>query len=59
MTHSHCLASPEWSKLLEGLDMGKIDDLVIFFWKLLVEMDKVDCIARLLSWILQICEGAR
>ena len=41
MTQSHCLACPEWSQLRGGLDFAKIDDVVIFFRKLLVEMDKV------------------
>ena len=41
MTQSHCLACPEWSQLRGGLDFAKIDDVVIFFQKLLVEMGKV------------------
>ena len=41
MTQSHCLAFPAWSELRGGLGVTKIDDLVVFFRKLLVEMAKV------------------
>ena len=41
MTQSHCLACPAWSELRGGLDITKIDYLVVFFRKLLVEMAKV------------------
>jgi hypothetical protein len=40
-TQSRCLTCPEWTEICEGLDMTKIDDLVVFFRKLLVEKDKV------------------
>ena len=40
-TQSHCLTCPAWTEIREGLDMTKIDDLVIFFRKLLVEREKV------------------
>ena len=41
LTQSHCLAFPAWSELREGLDMRNINDLVVFFRKLLVERAKV------------------
>ena len=41
MTQSHCLACPAWSGLREGLELSKIDDMVVFFRKLLVERSKV------------------
>ena len=41
MTQNHCLTCPEWTQLKEGLDVTNIDDLVIFFRKLLVELGKV------------------
>ena len=40
-TQSHCLTCPAWTEIREGLDMKNIDDLVIFFRKLLVERAKV------------------
>ena len=39
MTQSHCMSCQGWSQLRDGLDMTKIDDLVIFFRKLLVELE--------------------
>ena len=41
MTQSHCTACQGWLQLRDGLDMTKSDDLVVFFRKLLVEMEKV------------------
>ena len=41
LTQSHCLACPAWSELRQGLEMTNINDLVIFFRKLLVERAKV------------------
>ena len=41
MTQGHCTSCPGWTQLRDGLDMTKIDDLVVFFRKLLVELDKV------------------
>ena len=41
MTQSHCLACPAWSELRQGLDITDINDLVVFFRKLLVERAKV------------------
>jgi hypothetical protein len=40
-TQSNCLTCPAWTEIREGLDMTKIDDLVVFFRKLLVEKEKV------------------
>ena len=40
-TQSHCLTCPAWTEIREGLDMTNIDDLVVFFRKLLVEKEKV------------------
>ena len=40
-TQSHCLTCPGWTDIREGLDMQNIDDLVIFFRKLLAERAKV------------------
>ena len=41
MTQDHCLTCTEWTQLRDGLDVTNIDDLVIFFRKLLVELEKV------------------
>ena len=41
MTQSHCTTCPAWSDLREGLDLSDINDLVIFFRKLLAERAKV------------------
>ena len=41
MTQSHCITCSAWAELREGLDMSNIQDLVIFFRKLLVERGKV------------------
>ena len=42
MTQSHCLVCPAWEEIREGLDLGKMDDLVVFFRKLLVERLRSD-----------------
>ena len=34
---SHCVVCPGWTKLRSGLDLSKMEDLVIFFQKLLAE----------------------
>ena len=41
MTQDHCLTCTEWTQMRDGLDVTNIDDLVIFFRKLLVELEKV------------------
>jgi hypothetical protein len=41
MTQSHCLAYTAWTELRDGLDLTDINDLVVFFRKLLVERAKV------------------
>ena len=41
MTQSHCLTCPAWTEIRDGLEMTKIEDLVIFFRKLMVERAKV------------------
>ena len=40
LDQSHCLECPAWEQLREGLNLKKIDDLVIFFRKMLAEMSK-------------------
>ena len=40
MTQDHCLECPAWEELRMGLEMSNIDDLVVFFRKLLVEREK-------------------
>ena len=40
-TQSHCVTCPAWSDVRQGLDMTNIDDLVVFFRKLLLERAKV------------------
>ena len=42
MTQDHCLECPAWEELRRGLEMSNIDDLVVFFRKLLVERAKVE-----------------
>ena len=41
-TQSHCLTCPAWSEIREGLELTKIEDLVVFFRKLLVERLRSD-----------------
>ena len=41
LTQSHCLTCPTWAELRTGLDLTNIQDLVVFFRKLLVERAKV------------------
>ena len=41
MSQSHCLACSAWTDIRMGLDMTRIEDLVVFFKKLLVEREKV------------------
>ena len=36
-TQSHCLVCPHWEELRIGLDLGKIEGMVIFFQRLLKE----------------------
>ena len=40
MTQSHCLACPAWAEQRQGLEMTNINDLVVFFRRLLVEREK-------------------
>ena len=40
MTQSHCVTCMEWEDIRVGLDMNNIDDLVVFFRKLLLEREK-------------------
>ena len=39
-TQSHCLECPKWESLRLGLDVEKLEDMVIFFQKLLSERTK-------------------
>ena len=39
-TQSHCLVCPEWEEIRTGLELDKMEDLVQFFQKLLVEQAK-------------------
>ena len=41
LTQSHCLTCLTWAELRTGLDLTNIQDLVVFFRKLLVERAKV------------------
>ena len=36
-SQSHCLVCPRWDNIMNGLELHKLDDMVIFFQKLLVE----------------------
>ena len=36
-SQSHCLVCPRWDTIRNGLELHKLDDMVIFFQKLLVE----------------------
>ena len=36
-TQSHCLVCPKWEEIRTGLELDKIEDVVKFFQKLLVE----------------------
>ena len=40
MSQSHCMTCMEWAEIRVGLDMNNIDDLVVFFRKLLSEREK-------------------
>ena len=42
LNQSHCVVCPAWEKQREGLDLTKIEDMVIFFRKMLAEMNKED-----------------
>ena len=39
-TQAHCLECPRWESLKSGLELDKIEDLVIFFQKLMMERMK-------------------
>ena len=39
-TQSHCVVCPKWDSFRSGLEMNKLDDLVIFFQRLLMEKTK-------------------
>ena len=39
-TQSHCIVCPKWDCIRSGLEMNKLDDLVIFFQRLLMEKTK-------------------
>ena len=39
-TQSHCLMCPRWENLRVGLELHKLEDMVVFFQKLLVERTK-------------------
>ena len=41
LSQNHCLICPAWAQLRQGLDLSNIQDLTIFFQKLLVERAKV------------------
>ena len=41
-TQSHCLICPRWEQSRSGLDLEKIDGLVVFFQRILVERLKED-----------------
>ena len=36
-TQSHCLVCPRWEDIRRGMDLKRIEDLVVFFQKLLKE----------------------
>ena len=42
LNQSHCVLCPAWEQQREGLDLTKIEDLVIFFREMLSEMDKLE-----------------
>ena len=42
MTQSHCLDCPAWTDIRKDLDVSKIDDLVKFFRRLLLERTKIE-----------------
>ena len=42
MTQDHCLECPAWEELRRGLEMSNIDDMVVFFRKLLLERAKLE-----------------
>ena len=42
MTQSHCLDCPAWTDIRKDLDVSKIDDLVKFFRRLLLERTNCD-----------------
>ena len=39
-TQSHCLVCPRWEDIRRGMDLTKIEDMVVFFQKLLTERMK-------------------
>ena len=42
MTQTHCLQCPAWAEQREGLQLNNIEDMVVFFRKLLVERARLD-----------------
>ena len=42
MTQSHCVRCPAWAEQRAGLDLTNIDDMVVFFRKLLAERTRLD-----------------
>lgn len=36
-TQSHCMECPQWVELRRGLEMSKIEDVVVFFQQMLKE----------------------
>ena len=42
MTQSHCVRCPAWTEQRAGLDLTNIDDMVVFFRKLLAERTRLD-----------------
>ena len=39
-SQSHCVICPKWDNIRDGLQLMKMDDLVTFFQRLLVERNK-------------------
>ena len=39
-TQSHCIVCPRWEDIRSGLELTRIDDMVVFFQKLLMERMK-------------------
>ena len=42
MTQGHCLECPAWADLRTGLELGNIEDMVVFFRKMLSERARLD-----------------
>ena len=49
MDQAHCMRCSAWTELRKGLDMSNIQDLVIFFRKMLAERARLEDVKKTAS----------